>query len=294
MGPERENLQEKPNFFPDPEVLRKKLEESPYKGDILAFLDKYRVPVSVLLTWPDQRSSPLPDLGIIRHLLAGNIVIDPFSVDQLTPNSYDVILGEYFFRERGRIEHPPILESPRHGLKSLVATEKYDAALPMYNPYDPLNVDYFWREDKPIRIKDLSVKQKSEIELKGLDDEDLIVILEPHENILGHTEEFIGGLNVVATRISAKSSTGRSMLEVCNDADMGHIGFRSRWTLEIRNKSDTHAIFLVVGQPYAQLEFSETEPSAQSYQGAYQRYPNLEVEKKNWRPRDILPQVKRR
>lgn len=294
MGPERKTARERPNFFPGPEVLEKRLEESPYKDDILFFLEKYDVPVEDLLVWPERKSTSLSDLGILRHFLAGNIVIDPFRISQLTPNSYDVALGEYFFREGKRIEHPPILESPRRLIKGLVSVEeRYEAALPTYNPFDPENVEYCWREDKPIKVKDLSERQEEEIVLEGVKPEDRIIILRPLENIIGCTEEFIGGENVVYATISARSSTGRSMLEVCNDANLGHVGFRSRWALEIKNKLDTHATFLVVGHPYAQLSFFEIERSAQSYRGSFQRQFSLEEDKATWEPKRLLAQLRR-
>lgn len=37
---------------------------------------------------------------ILKQLELGNIVIDPFNEKQLGPNSYDICLGEYFYRQK--------------------------------------------------------------------------------------------------------------------------------------------------------------------------------------------------
>ncbi len=44
-------------------------------------------------------ASLLSDTGILRHMKAGSIVIEPFSRESLSTSSYDVTLGRYFFRE---------------------------------------------------------------------------------------------------------------------------------------------------------------------------------------------------
>ena len=46
------------------------------------------------------RHSLLSDKGIIHHLERGNIVIQPFDQRNLGTCSYDVCLGEYYYRER--------------------------------------------------------------------------------------------------------------------------------------------------------------------------------------------------
>ena len=45
----------------------------------------------------------LSDKRIIEEMKKGDIVIHPFSRDQLATSSYDVTLGEWFFREQ-----PPV------------------------------------------------------------------------------------------------------------------------------------------------------------------------------------------
>lgn len=288
------NGPEKADFFPSPEALRRELEASPYQDEILGFLARNKVAVETLLTWPERKSFYLSDLGILRHFLAGNIVIHPLNINRLTPNSYEVSLGENFFRQEQKIDLQEIYESPHHLLRGLSALpeKRFETALPIFNPFDFRNMEYVWRKVKPVRVADLILEKG--LSLEGVDPEDEILLLGPHEMVLAHTQEFIGGRNVVSTMISARSSVGRGLLEVCNDANLGHVGFINRWTLEIRNKSDGFAIPLVVGQAYAQISFLETEPAAQSYQGAYQENSDLEAIIASWKPENMLPKMRRR
>lgn len=297
-GPERKFQSEtKLNFFPKKDILRRNLEESPHKKAILNFLKKNNVEVESLLTWPEKGSYYLSDVGILRHFLAGNIIIEPFNIKNLTPNSYEVSLGCYYYRQKPdakdlpfSYESPKRLKEYRRGLLS--EDEKgIKRAFPTLNPFDRLNVEYLWRENKAKKAN--TFKRIYGVAFKGIKDKDEIIVINPNEMILAHTNEFIGGRNVVSTMISARSSVGRNMLEVCNDANLGHIGYINRWTLEIKNKSNKHAIPLVVGEKYAQISFSQTEPSAQSYRGEYQKGFDLKFIMETWSPLLMLAKMKR-
>lgn len=282
-------------FFPSPGELRERLETSPQRQAILDYLVKSRIGIDQLLIWPEKRGLLLSDLGILRHFLADNIVINPFNIENLTPNSYDVTLDGCYYRQEHQLDflNQVIYESPRH------LTSKSDGLMgiehgvtSIFNPWDSHNVDYTWRRQEAVKAQEWMGKNK--VSLEEINPEDEIIMLNPHEMILARTQEFIGGRNVVSTTISARSTVGRSFLEVCNDANLGHIGFINFWTLEIKNKSDNFAIPLLVGQRYAQISFFETEPSAQSYQGEYQTSLDLERIKADWRPEMMLPKMRRR
>ena len=78
---------------------------------------------------------------------------------------------------------------------------------------------------KPDRAKYAwEIEQENNIKLHGIKPDDLVIILYPHEMILGHTIEFVGGQNVVVPEISGKSTAGRNMIEMCSDANMGNVG----------------------------------------------------------------------
>lgn len=298
-GPEQKRIsvEKKIGFFPGKDVLNKKLEESPYKQVIIDFLKKNNVSVENLLTWPEKGSHYLSDMGILRHFLAGNIVIEPFNLKNLTPNSYEVSLGRYYYRQRSNMSKNSSYESPKR-LKEprswgLLSEEEkgINLAFPTLNPFDKLNIDYIWQKSEALNAGYFT--KIFDVKFEGVRDEDEIIVIDPHEMILAHTNEFIGGRNVVSTMISARSSVGRSLLEVCNDANLGHIGYVNRWTLEIKNKSDSHAIPLVVGEKYAQISFTETEPSAQTYQGEYQKGFDLKEITEAWEPKMMLSKMKR-
>jgi len=298
-GPEQKRIsvEKKIDFFPGKDVLKKRLEESPYKQVIIDFLKKNNVDIKTLLTWPEKGSYSLSDMGILRHFLAGNIIIEPFDLKNLTPNSYEISLGNYYYRQRPKNNKPIFYDSPKrlhniqYGLTSLDEEEGVEKAFPTLNPFDRLNIQYIWQKNEAVKAKDFM--RKYNVKFDGIKDKDKIIVIHPHEMILAHTKEFIGGRNVVSTMISARSSVGRSLLEVCNDANLGHIGYVNRWTLEIKNKSDSHAIPLVVGEKYAQISFSETEPSAQTYQGEYQKGFNLKEITEAWEPEMMLSKMKR-
>lgn len=277
-------------FFPGPEILKARLNESPSREAILGYLKQYGVKVDQFLPWPEKRGLYLSDLGILRHLLAGNIVIEPFDPDRLTPNSYEVSLGEFYYRQKNEVilNLERRYQSPRQerGIKHFAATPRDEERTPIFNPFDHYNLQYIWKLGEAVRAGDF--EKENAIYWEGIDENEKVIMVAPNEMILAHTQEFIGGQNVVSTLISAKSSTGRNLLEVCNDANLGHIGFINRWTLEVRNKSDNFANPLVVGRPYAQISFLETEPSAQSYQGQYQRDFDIKKVMASWRPELML------
>lgn len=100
--------------------------------------------------------------------------------------------------------------------------------------------------------------------------EDEVILIEPSQMLLGHTIEIIGGRNVVSTTISGKSTTGRTGLEICNDANLGSPGFIGQWVLEIRNKFSRNGMFLLVGTQLATIQFWElTELPMRQYSGQY-------------------------
>lgn len=111
-----------------------------------------------------------------------------------------------------------------------------------------------------------------------------IIAVDSGETILAHTEEIIGGRNIITTEMRAKSTTGRYGLSVCKCAGLGDVGFISRWTMEITNHSN-FCIWIPVGEPIAQIIFHKVEPPASEYKGRYGQG--------SWTPNDMLPKVKK-
>ena len=214
----------------------------------------------------------LSDKKILEELAKGDIVIDPFRKDNLATSSYDVTLGEYYFRE----------QKPNYFLNH-------------YNIYNKKHTDYVWGM-KAERAKKASevFKGFSSFEWEGISHEDRVILLEPGETILAHTEEFIGGKNHITTMMKARSSMGRNFIEVCKCAGWGDVGYTNRWTLEITNNSRHYAIPLVVGRRIGQIVFFETGPILQhdySRDGKYQASIDINNIKKHWKPTDMLPKL---
>lgn len=218
----------------------------------------------------------LSDRKIKEEMKKGDIIITPFIEENLATSSYDVTLGEYYFREN-----------------------KPNFVLSHFNIFNKKHVDYVWG------TKALRAEKAEKVFEKftgfdwtgGISKNDKIIMIEPGETILAHTNEYIGGRDHITTMMKARSSTGRSFIEVCKCAGWGDVGYINRWTMEITNNSRHYAIPLVVGRRIAQIIFFETGPILSTKldyvkkSGKYQTSQNLKDIKKNWKPESMLPRL---
>lgn len=214
----------------------------------------------------------LSDRKIIEEMKAGSIVIEPFKKENLATSSYDVTLGEYYFRE-----------------------QKPNYFLSHYNIYNKRHTDYVWgTEAMKAEVATKTFKNFANFEWVGVSPTDKIILIEPGETILAHTNEFIGGRDHVTTMMKARSSLGRNFIEICKCAGWGDVGYINRWTMEITNNSRHYAIPLVVGRRIAQLVFFETGPILKddySKIGKYQIHTDIQKMKKEWKPESMLPKL---
>ena len=211
----------------------------------------------------------LSNKKILQEMERGNVVITPFNQDQLNTSSYDVKLGEYYFRA------------------DPVALGKS-----IYNPFNKKDVEMIWGSTKKAEPAEKILGDAFEYE--GIKKDDKVILLAPGETILAHTEEFIGGRNTITTSMQARSSAGRNFITVCKCAGWGDVGYINRWTMEIGNNSLTQHIPLVVGRRIAQIVFIETgEILGNDYasEGKYQTTDNLDELIGNWDPKSILPKM---
>jgi dCTP deaminase len=215
----------------------------------------------------------LSDRKIIEAMQDGSVIIHPFDRGQLATSSYDVTLGEYFFREQ---------------------PTKYNHSL--YNIWDKTHIEHVWGADKVERAVPAkeAFKKYNFDWTGGIHPDDLVIVLRPGETVLAHTQEFIGGRDHITTMMKARSSLGRSFIEVCKCAGWGDVGYINRWTMEITNNSKNYIIPLVVGRRIAQLVFFETGPilgKDYAASGKYSSSTDLKKLQKEWKPEAMLPRL---
>ncbi len=219
----------------------------------------------------------LSDKLVLQEIENKNIIIDPFNPKDLGTSSYDLRLGEWYYREQ------PLRfkDKPRNRF---------------FNPYCEKDVHRVW--GKPIKAKLFretmpSLRYFDYLE-EGIRETSLVILIEPGETILAHTREFIGGVNNITTSMQTRSSHGRSFIGVCKCAGWGDVGYINRWTMEITNFSRHYIIPLIVGYRYAQMVFDPTGDildKGYGESGKYQSGNDLEKIKKTWRPEMMLPQL---
>ncbi len=213
----------------------------------------------------------LSDKKILEAMKEGSIIIDPFVRENLATSSYDVTLGEFFFVE----QEPPHFEK-------------------VYNIYDKKHIDRVWGTKAHRAQKAKEVFKNYKFEYNNISPDDRVILLAPGETVLGHTQEYIGGKDHITTMMKARSSLGRSFIEVCKCAGWGDVGYTNRWTMEITNNSTHYYIPLVVGRRIAQIVFFETGPIiANGYfvNGKYQTNEPIATLKKKWKPEMMLPRL---
>jgi dCTP deaminase len=208
-----------------------------------------------------------------------HILIDPFDEQRVGPASYDVGLGMNYFREHKKTSLGAFGES--------VNLWADDAAARLWNgPFTAISVKDYLRYL-------YAFGPRPSLEHENISENDHIIVLQPGENILAHTTEFIGGDERIDTSMHARSSLGRSHITVCRCAGLGDPGYCNIWTCEITNNSRTHPVILVVGRRIAQIVFWEITPVERGYGvvGKYQRGVELDEIKRNWKPEDMLPKL---
>ncbi len=214
----------------------------------------------------------LSDKRIMEEMKGGDIIIQPFKPANLGTSSYDLTLGEWFYREQpyGKYHHK------------------------IYNIYNREDTARVWGK-KPSRAESArEVFRRYNFKWVGIKPNDRVILLEPGETILAHTEEFIGGRNHITTMMKARSSLGRVFIAVCKCAGWGDVGYTNRWTMEISNNSNHYSIPLVVGRRIAQMIFFETgEILGDDYTktGKYNKTTDIKRLIKEWRPSMMLPRL---
>jgi len=201
------------------------------------------------------------DKDIIKEYNNGNLIIYPFNRNQVGNCSYDVTLGEFYF-------------SPSNKCSYL-------------NPWNAKSITNFWGS-----VKKATYCMADDDEM-GVKKGKQYIVLQPHEVILAHTQEFIGVVKGATTMMKGRSTMGRCGVSICKDAGWGDVGYFNRWVVEIENHNKIPVV-MIVGQKIGQIVFISCGEINNSYyqSGSYQKGSTLEEVKANWKPEDMLPIAK--
>lgn len=213
----------------------------------------------------------LSDRQTLEEMKKGDIIIFPFKKANLNTSSYDVTLGEYYFRE-----------------------QPHDGVHAVYNIYNKKHTERVWGTRAERAEKAKKAMKGIKFDWRGVHPEEKVILIRPGETILAHTNEFVGGRNHITTSMQARSSLGRNFIEVCKCAGWGDVGYINRWTMEVTNNSVHYTIPLVVGRRISQIVFHETGEILQpGYEksGKYQTSGDLKKIKKDWKPEMMLPRL---
>lgn len=207
-----------------------------------------------------------------KALENGHIVCYPLVESHINGSSFDVTLGQHYFR----------------------VTESRIGAF-VYNPWDETQVkkhfQYHKAETHADVVERLGIEPLANIPLDCP-----VIHLEPGERILGHTHEFIGIKAPGTSSMQARSTTGRNGISVCLDAGWGDPGYVNRWTMEIYNMHKEKHIILPVGTRIAQIVFYHTGAVDGEYSNISGKYQttssdDLDALVASWHPRQMLPRA---
>ena len=212
----------------------------------------------------------MSDRAILGGLRDGSVVVHPFNEADLGSASFDVRLGRYYYRAR---------ES---------GSSQYNPKF--YNIYSERSMRSVW--DGPTAAQSAAGWKAAfpDVDWDNIGDDDEVIVLHPHDNLLCHTYEFIGARREATTWMQARSSIGRSLVNVCQCAGYGDVGYFNRWTMEIHNRSGWH-IPLVVHRRVAQIVFASTGPTDKLYLSKYQGSQDLDELVRDWKPEMMLPRL---
>ena len=204
----------------------------------------------------------LSNKTILQELVNGNIIINPFSLNNLAVGSYDVTLCSIYYRLRKPIDNTKIL-----------------------NIYSKSDIESKWELYKSQSVLEQAQLLKEWSFKWNGSDKDHIIWIDPNETLLCMTNEMIGGIKNITTKMFARSSMGRAGIQVCSCAGLGDVGYTNRWTLEIKNLNPYYKLPLLVDSRIAQIQFLRTDPlfdidGYRSYtdQGKYQNNNHIDKE----------------
>jgi dCTP deaminase len=166
---------------------------------------------------------------IVKQVGLSNIIINPFHIEQVNPNSYDIRLSKYIYEL-----HP----------RPVIGTD-------FISPFDKDSMTMI-----PVPCEDLYEREK--LSLKG-------AILKKEHLYLASTIEVIGSNKYVPV-LEGKSSVARLGISIHQSAGFGDVGFINHWTLEIIVKEN---ILVYPGMKIGQISFHPLQGEIELYKGNY-------------------------
>ena len=204
----------------------------------------------------DNSRGVLSDKNILHEKEKGNVIIDSFNEHNLSNCSYDVTLGENYYKPN---------------------------SVRAVNPFSKKLVKEYW--GKPLVAKKVT---ENLAKIYDINPDQKVITISPGQTILAHTNEFIGGKNNITTMMKARSSMGRANIAVCKSGGWGDIGYINRYTMDITNFTNA-TVVLPVGEKIAQIIFFYTGSTDKPYNGKYQISDDLKELKKAWKPSMMIP-----
>lgn len=210
------------------------------------------------------------NIEIEQAIKKGHIIFHPYQPQHINGSSVDVTLGEWYYR-----------------------TDRKSPTT-VYNPFDKTEVDRYFGEPQKAILHSEWCKQTGNAPLANIPTNHPVIVLEPGERILAHTQEFIGILPPGTTSMQSRSTWGRNGVAACFDAGWGDPGYVNRWTLEVYNLNQRHSIVLPVGERIAQIVFMHTGEVRGSYEnlsGKYTTSSKVDELIASWKPEQMLPRA---
>lgn len=204
-------------------------------------------------------SAALSDQDIWYEINHGNISIHPLHKRNFNHSSYCVTLGENYYR----------------------AAEGLD----LINPWNKKQVTEYWEGPyKAVRV-DEEIFKKSGIPIGKK-----AIIIPGGSSFLAHTQEFIGGLNHIASFLQARMTMTRVGLNICGDCGWRDVGHINRRVLVIQNTTKTPMI-IPVGARIGHIIFFYTGVPKFYLKGETQTTENMHNMVRTWEPSLMLPKI---
>lgn len=216
------------------------------------------------------KSGVYSNIEIEEAIKTGQIIFHPYQPKHINGSSVDVTLGQWFYR-----------------------TDRISPST-VYNPFDKQEVERYFGEPQKARPLKEWCQATGNNPPANIPEDHPVIVLEPGERILAHTQEFIGILPPGTTSMQSRSTWGRNGVAVCFDAGWGDPGYVNRWTMEIYNLNQRHSVVLPVGERIAQIVFMHTGEVSGDYQhlsGKYASSVKLDDLISAWEPSQILPKA---